>query len=85
MQAIQTKSLKPTNSHGARIRAKCAAGAINVARDHQLGDEENHCAAAQQLAEKLDWTGDYYGRLVCGQLVDGTYVHVFVESKKGAK
>lgn len=86
MQAIQTKTTKPTNANGARIRAKCAAGSILAAYDHGVDLYANHRAAAQQLADKLGWTVDSgYGRLECGQLVDGSYVHVFVESKKGDK
>lgn len=86
MQAIQTKKVGPTGSHGARIRAKCDAGSITVARDFELDDEQNHVAAAKQLAAKLGWTEDKgYGPLACGGLNGTTYVHVFVEPKKGAK
>lgn len=82
MQAIQTKDLGPRSTHGAKIRVKCAAKSISVPYDHELAHEANHRAAAQVLAVQLDWTGPNYGRLECGQLHDGSYVHVFVEGSK---
>lgn len=77
MQAIQTTFKGPTNTRGSKIIAKCDAGKIVVPYDHALSSEGNHKAAADQLRIKLGWVNSYYGDLVCGQIVNGDYVHVF--------
>jgi hypothetical protein len=83
VQAITTKFLGPTNFRGSRVKAKCQAGSITVSWNDALGVDDNHDTAAQALAEKLDWTGEHYGKLVGGGLPDGTgNCYVFV---KGAK
>jgi len=60
-QAIQTKYLGPTDMRGGRIKASADAGSITVAWDHKLGIEANHTAAAQALAAKLGWKGQWSG------------------------
>ncbi len=83
MQAIQTKFIGPTNTHGARIKATCEAGSTTIAYDYSIGsseEERQHQRAAQALAIKLGWLGgtELLGDLVSGRLPDGTYAHVFV-------
>lgn len=68
MQAIITKYLSPTNSNGARVRARCQARSLTLHWDHSLGQEANHHAAARALAADLHWTGEW----VSGGLPDGT-------------
>lgn len=68
MQAITTKFLGATDFRGSRIVARCQARRVTVPWDHALGVEENHQLAAQTLAEKLGWAGQWYG----GALPDGT-------------
>lgn len=80
MQAIQTTYKGPTNTRGSKIIAKCDAGKIFVPYDHALNAEDNHRAAAEQLRLKLNWSHEFYGRLVCGQIVNGDYVHVFTKA-----
>lgn len=83
MQAITTRFYGPTNTRGSRIVAKCDAGKLSVSWDHGKGIDENHDAAAAQLAAKLGWDTDDYGRLVGGGLPGGNgNCYVFV---KGAK
>ena len=59
-QAIETKFVGPTNHRSARVRVKCQARTMFVRWDYSLGVEKNHDAAAQALAEKLDWRGKWF-------------------------
>jgi hypothetical protein len=67
-QCITTKYLGPTNSRGARVKAKAQAGSVTVSWDDALDANENHDAAALALATKYGWRGT----LVGGGLPDGT-------------
>ncbi len=80
-QAIVTKYFGPTNSRGSRIKATCAAKTIIVAYDYSLNPENNHIAVANALAIKLEWTSDYYGKLVHGVMANGDYCHVFTKAE----
>lgn len=82
MQAIQTKFFGPTNTKGSRVKATAPQGSVTVGYDHALDGEGNHVAAAHALKAKLGWLpapNNYYSDTVCGQLADGTYVHVFTK------
>jgi hypothetical protein len=57
-QAIVTKYLCPTNTRGSRIAATCAAGRIVVQYDY--GNEDQHAKAAEALARKLEWFGEWF-------------------------
>jgi hypothetical protein len=59
-QAITTKYLPPTNYKGSRIKASCAARSLTVHIDHALNIEANHAAAAQALASKMGWGGNWF-------------------------
>ncbi len=74
-QSITTKTLKPTDRRGARIKATSASGeSITVA--HGYGDEfAEHSAACKALAEKLQWHGEWFG----GSTKDG-YAFVQVDA-----
>ena len=64
LQAITTKYLGPTNYRGGRIVATCEAGKITVNWNYGLNVSDNHKAAMQALASKLDWLDGrkwYYG------------------------
>lgn len=76
-QTIQTKWISPTNFKGTRISAKSASG-IKIVRgyDYSLNISDNHAKVAQELQEKLNWTGKNYGNLIGGQNVDGSYTWV---------
>lgn len=79
MQVITTTFKGPTNCRGARIIAKCDAGTITVPYDYSDGHEDNHKAAAMQLAEQLDWVHGM--ALVSGSLPQSNpagYAHVLV-------
>ena len=74
MQAIQTKYFGPSNVRGSRVKATTAAGSVTVHWDHALNAEGNHRAAAQALADKFGWSGEW----VAGDLPDHTTVYVNV-------
>ena len=59
-QAIQTKYLGPTNTHGSRIKAWCEAKSIIRPVDHSLNEAERHHAVAMELAAMLAWPGEWY-------------------------
>jgi hypothetical protein len=56
-QAITTKFHGPTDSRGARVSARAAAGRKTVSWDYASNSQQNHATAAQALAEKLNWSG----------------------------
>lgn len=61
-QAIVTKYLGPTNFKPSRVKAIAEAGTLTMSWDHGLRNSAgNHDAAARALAEKLGWTGRWYG------------------------
>lgn len=73
-QAIITKFYGPTNTRGSRITAKAWAGSVTVPYKHRLSAEDNHRAAAQALADKLEWQG----KMIGGGLPDTSgYAFVF--------
>lgn len=77
-QAITTKYLPPTNYLGSRVRAKAQAGTIIKPWDYSLDADDNHMAAARQLAQQLEW----WGRWVGGSLPSGDG-NVFVLTQWG--
>ena len=77
-QAIVTKYLGPTDHRPARIMVKAQAGKLFVTWDDALDVDENHDRAAQQFAQRLNWSGTLAG----GALPDGRgNCYVFVERK----
>jgi hypothetical protein len=85
MQAIVTKYYGPTNTRGSKVKAITDAGSVTISGDSSLNAADLHRAAAEALAEKLGWVGDYYGELVQGWLPDTVrgfaYVFTFTNSK----
>lgn len=73
-QAIFTKFHGPTDTRGSRVSAKAEAGRIILDWDHALNSDRNHIAAAQYLAERKGWSGNWYG----GGM-PGTSGYVFVQ------
>ena len=63
MQTIITKYLGPTNHRGSRYKATHTGNytSVTLSADYSLNAEDNHAAAAQALAEKLGWEGEYTG------------------------
>ena len=77
MQAITTRYLPPTNTLGARVRAKAANGAsLSLPYCHEAG-EGSHARVALALAQKLGWMGT----LIEGSTRDGR-VFVFASGEK---
>lgn len=76
MQAILTKYHGPTNTKGSRISAECEVKKIFCPYNHALDIQENHCAAAKELASRLNWLADAF--LVTGTLPNNDRCHVFV-------
>ncbi len=76
METIHTKYYGPTNYNGARIKAQTSGGEIKIwfSYDYSLNVHDNHCAAAKQLKEKMDWQGEMVG----GDTKDGL-VFVFAD------
>ena len=61
-KAIITKYHGPTNSRGSRISADDSDGnRVYVSYRHNLNSDENHCAAARALADKMNWKGNLAG------------------------
>jgi len=58
-QAIETKFLPATNTKGARVKATAWAGSITLPYDYALNTDDMHRAAAEALAVKLNWKGDW--------------------------
>lgn len=75
MQAIQTKYLPATNTKPSRIKAMCATATITVSADG--GYQRDHRAVAEKLCNQLGWNDKYYGKLLGGELSNGTFVFVF--------
>lgn len=71
-QAIKTKYIGPSNTRGSRVKATAAAGSRTMAWDHRLNDCDNHTAAAKEYAQRMEWTGEWFG----GMTEDGSYVFV---------
>lgn len=65
-QAITTKYLGPTDHRGSRVKAQAEAGSLTLDWDDNLNSDQNHVRAAQALARKLDWTGNWYGGAIPG-------------------
>lgn len=61
MSAIVTRYIGPTNARASHIKAVCSDGSLTVAWDHSLTHETNHRAAAERLAHKLGWVGEWVG------------------------
>lgn len=77
MQALLTKYHGPTNTRGARLTAKAAAGSTSVPYDHGADFETNHRIASKALLVKLGWTpGNGYTPFVGGCLPSGDYAWV---------
>lgn len=77
-QAIQTKFLGPTNSHGSRIKAWCQAKSIIRPVDHGLSIEARHYSVAMELCNLLGW--QEHGPLIQGALPDPSNGYCFVQS-----
>jgi hypothetical protein len=60
-QAIETTFYGPTDFNGSRIVARCQARRITVPYRHAFSSDWNHATAASMLAERLGWTGNWYG------------------------
>ena len=83
MQTIITKQLSPTNYNGSRIKAKAsyAKTYVTVGYNYALSNEQNHRAAAEALARKLDWVG-YYGG---GYIGADSYVFINIDDAKASR
>ena len=71
-QAITVKFLGPTDKRWIRWKATAAAGSYTMEQLDKLEPEGNARMAAQKLANKLGWAGNWYGGVVAG----GEYVFV---------
>ncbi len=90
MQAILTKILPTTASLPTRIKAECSAGSLVATLAHLNGtDAEKHQAVARGLCVKLAGEArqragnsnagkEWLSPMVCGQLPNGDYCHVFL-------
>ena len=71
-QAITTKYLPMVGVKGSRCKATAQCGSVTVSWDNALNVEENHAAAAQALATKQGWRGDWH----MGAISTGGYCSV---------
>jgi len=83
MQSIITRQLSPTNHNGDRIKAKQSYGktSVTVGYNYALSNEQNHLAAAQALAEKLNWDGEFAG----GSNGNDSWVFVNIRAAKSGR
>lgn len=90
-RAITTKWLGPTNSSGSRVKATAHNGVggslihhwdYGIANDRPgVSDiEGNHIAAAQKLAEKLGWDGEW---IAGGLPTEDGYAFVLIHGHTG--
>tara|TARA_R110001599_G_scaffold49625_1_gene141653 strand:+ start:172 stop:438 length:267 start_codon:yes stop_codon:yes gene_type:complete len=63
MQTITTKYLGPTDHRGSRYKATHTGGykTVTINSDFAVDADVNHTNAANELATKLGWEGDYIG------------------------
>jgi len=82
-QAILTKTLYATNDITyQRIKATANAGSIIIEWDDALGIEENHKAAALELAKKYEW--DDHSNYVGGSSPKADeFYFVAIDKRKG--
>ena len=78
MQAITTKILPATSTRDTLVQAKCKTSRISYPYNHQISEEANHKVVARELAEHLQWRGEW----VTGQTHDGCYVHVWASAAR---
>lgn len=78
-QAIETKFVGPTNSHGGKIKAEAFGTYILRHRDHSLNTEQDHYNVAFELLQKHG--NDKWADLVGGTTKNG-YVFVLVPKPK---
>ena len=88
MQAIITKHLQSTNSHGARIKATCERGSFTIGFPYELTGDAVHIAAASALIERIlaedlraGWpieSNPFNRPFATGTLPDGSVAHVFI-------
>lgn len=67
-QAITTKYIGPSNTRGSRIKATAAAGSVTIEYDDGLNSAANHSKAAEALAVKYGWRGNW----LMGGMPEGT-------------
>lgn len=72
-QAIEVKVIPATTTKDTRLKASCQAGYRVVPWDDDLERDENHKAAAFNLASDLGWPKEFVG----GWLPNGNSVWVF--------
>lgn len=81
MYAIETYFISPTDTRGARIKARVMEGrtsdgaparSLTLPWDHALGTSDNHVAACEALATRLGWSGEW----IEGGAADGASVWV---------
>lgn len=78
-QAIQTKYIGPSNVRGSRVKAIAEAGSVTLSWDSALNSPDNHRAAAEALARKYGWRGEWFGGGV-----NAGYVFVCTDSARDA-
>lgn len=67
-QAITTKYVGPTNTRGGRIIATTESGIRHtISYPHELTEEAGHRKAAQELSDRLNWSG----KLIAGGMRKG--------------
>ena len=59
-QAIVTKYIPASNTKGSRVKARAAAGSVTLSWDDSLNTEANHARAAEALACKQGWPGQWF-------------------------
>lgn len=74
MQAIRTRYINPTNSHGARVQAKCDGRTIYIDYPHELSGDDVHKAACNALLQRMGWTtASGYTNVVGGSIASDMF------------
>lgn len=73
MQAIEVKTLPPTNMKPKRVKAFSHGHSVTMGWNYGLNYQENEVEAARKLCQKLQWKG----RLTSGTLKNGNAVFIF--------
>lgn len=77
-QAIVTKFIGATSFRGVRIGARCGDGKLTIEYWNDVGVDENHWRAAEELRERLGWSGELKG----GVMANGDYCWVLVPAPR---
>jgi len=82
MKAVMTRFIPASNVRGARIKASAeGVKSLTISYPHEMNAEQGHRLAAEKLATRQGWKGDFCG----GMLPGGDWAFTFSETKEARK